>query len=243
MQNNYPIQRSLMNNATNEQPMSHTILIVEDERDIAEVTQAYLQAQGYQTHWFAEGLGVADWVKANEPSVIILDLMLPGKDGLTVCQEIRQFSDVPIIMTTAKVQEVDRLLGLDAGADDYVCKPFSTKELVARVNAAVRRLDRRVVQAAPALQLVEGSYAVVYQGARIELTQIEFNLFQLLYKHPGRIYARAQILDLVYQDFRDVSDRTIDSHVRNLRKKLAQLNLPSEPIRSVYGAGYVYEAL
>ncbi|MDX1342904.1 MAG: response regulator, partial [Reinekea sp.] len=96
--------------------MSHTILIVEDERDIAEVTQAYLQAQGYQTHWFAEGLGVADWVKANEPSVIILDLMLPGKDGLTVCQEIRQFSDVPIIMTTAKVQEVDRLLGLDAGA-------------------------------------------------------------------------------------------------------------------------------
>lgn len=232
-----------MNNVTNEQPMSHTILIVEDERDIAEVTQAYLKAQGYQTYWFAEGLGVADWVKANEPSVIILDLMLPGKDGLTVCQEIRQFSDVPIIMTTAKVQEVDRLLGLDAGADDYVCKPFSTKELVARVNAAVRRLDRRVVQSAPALQLVEGSFTVIYQGTRIELTQIEFNLFKLLHEHPGRIYARAQILDRVYQDFRDVSDRTIDSHIRNLRKKLAQLNLPSEPIRSVYGAGYVYEAL
>lgn len=219
------------------------ILIVEDEADIAEVTQVYLQAKGHQTHWFAEGLGVVDWVQANQPSVIVLDLMLPGKDGLTICQEIRQFSDVPIIMTTAKVQEVDRLVGLDAGADDYVCKPFSTKELVARVQAALRRLDRQVIQSAPALQLVEGSYAVMYQGQRTELTQIEFNLFQLLYRHPGRIYSRAQILDLVYQDFRDVSDRTIDSHVRNLRKKLAQLNLPSEPIRSVYGAGYVYEAL
>lgn len=223
--------------------MAHTILLVEDERDIAEVTLLYLQAQGYDTHCFNEGLGVVDWVREHDPSVVILDLMLPGKDGLEICQDIRQFSDVPIIMTTAKVQEVDRLLGLDAGADDYVCKPFSTKELVARVNAAVRRLDRRVVQSAPALQLVEGSFAVVYQGTHIELTQIEFNLFKLLYEHPGRIYARAQILDQVYQDFRDVSDRTIDSHIRNLRKKLAQLGLPSEPIRSVYGAGYVFEAL
>lgn len=223
--------------------MTHTIVLVEDQGDIAEVTQVYLHAQGYDTQWFEDGLGVVDWVQANEPSVIILDLMLPDKDGLTICREIRQFSDAPIIMTTAKVQEVDRLLGLDAGADDYVCKPFSTKELVARVNAAVRRLDRRVVQTAPALQLVEGSYAVVYQGTRVDLTQIEFNLFQVLYQHPGRIYSRAQILDLVYQDFRDISDRTVDSHVRNLRKKLAGLNLPSEPIRSVYGAGYVYEPI
>ncbi|AJQ97226.1 response regulator [Gynuella sunshinyii] len=223
--------------------MAHTILLVEDERDIAEVTLVYLQAQGYETQWLNEGLGVVDWVQSHSPSLVILDLMLPGKDGLTICQEIRQFSDVPIIMTTAKVQEIDRLLGLDAGADDYVCKPFSTKELIARVNAAIRRLDRRVIQTAPALQLIEGSYAVVYQNTRVDLTQIEFNLFRLLYSHPGRIYARAQILDLVYQDFRDVSDRTIDSHIRNLRKKLTQLNLPSEPIRSVYGAGYVYEAL
>lgn len=221
--------------------MTHTILLVEDEHDIAEVSLIYLQAQGYDTHWFADGLEVVDWVRQNKPSVIILDLMLPEKDGLTICHEIRQFSEAPIIMTTAKVQEVDRLLGLDAGADDYVCKPFSTKELVARVNAAVRRLDRRVVQSAPPLQLVEGSYTVVYQGNRVELTQIEFNLFQVLYKRPGRIYSRAQLLDLVYQDFRDISDRTVDSHVRNLRKKLAGLNLPSEPIRSVYGAGYMYE--
>lgn len=221
--------------------MSHTILIVEDEADIADVTQVYLQAQGLNTHWFNQGLNVVEWVKQHEPSVIILDLMLPGKDGLSICQDIRQFSDVPIIMTTAKVQEVDRLIGLEVGADDYVCKPFSTKELVARVNAMLRRIDRQVIQSAPALQLVEGSYTVMYQGQRVELTQIEFNLFQLLYLHPGRIYSRGQILDLVYSDFREVSDRTVDSHVRNLRKKLAQLSLPNDPIRSVYGAGYAYE--
>lgn len=220
--------------------MAHTILIVEDENEIAEVSQMYLQSEGYQVKWFAEGNGVVDWVREHQPSVIVLDLMLPNVDGLTLCKEIRQFSDVPIIMTTAKVQEIDRLIGLDAGADDYVCKPFSHKELIARINAAVRRLDRRVVQST-ALQLIEGSFALAYQNKRIELTQIEFNLFQLLYNHPQRIYSRSQILDLVYQDFRDISDRTVDSHIRNLRKKLMQLELPGEPIRSVYGAGYVYE--
>jgi len=221
--------------------MTHTVFIVEDEKDIASIVEMYLQASGLQTRVFYDGTQVVEAVRSERPSLVLLDLMLPGKDGLTICREIRGFSDVPIIMATAKVEEVDRLLGLDIGADDYVCKPYSAKELVARVKAILRRLDNRVVQSAAALLVDADRHRITYQQQSVELTTVEFNLFQLLYSHPGHIYSRQQILDRVYSDYRILSDRTVDSHIRNLRKKLATLQTPEELVRSIYGAGYKFE--
>jgi len=221
--------------------MTHTVFIVEDEKEIASVVEMYLEADGLETKVFHDGTAVVKSIETERPSVVLLDLMLPGKDGLTICKEVRAFSDVPIIMTTAKVEEVDRLLGLEIGADDYVCKPYSAKELVARVKAVLRRLDNQVTQSSPELLVHTESHTVQYQNTTISLTTIEFNLFYLLYSHPNRIYSRQQILDLVYSDFRVISDRTVDSHIRNLRKKLAELGMPEEALHSIYGAGYKFE--
>jgi len=223
--------------------MNETILIVEDETDIAKIVDTYLQAAKFNTEVFHTGTGVVEWVKQNSPSVILLDLMLPGKDGLSICREVRQFSDAPIIMTTAKVEEVDRLIGLDCGADDYLCKPYSTRELVARVKATVRRLNNQVTSQQSWLKVDEGHLSIGYGDKTVELTTVEFRLFYLLYQNSNRIYSRAQILDLVYSDYRDVSDRTVDSHIRNLRKKLTGLGLEHDLIRSIYGSGYKFEPL
>lgn len=218
------------------------VVIVEDDIDIADVLQMYLQAAGFNTKRFNDGNDVVHWVKDNSPALIVLDIYLPGKNGFTICEEVRAFSQVPIIMTTAKVEEVDRLIGLEIGADDYVCKPYSVKEVVARVKANLRRVNN---QLSPASKLIlDGdSFCLSYQGQTINLTTIEFALFHLLYSNPRRIYSRAQILDLVYQDYRDVADRTVDSHIRNLRKKLNELPLENDLIRSIYGAGYKFEAI
>ncbi|WP_440905131.1 response regulator [Catenovulum sp. SX2] len=219
----------------------NTILIVEDEVLIAELIDTYLQAAGFNTHIFYEGTQVVEWVRGNAPDVILLDLMLPGKNGRDICREIREFSMVPIIMTTAMVEEGDRILGLNIGADDYVCKPYSAKEVVARVKATIRRVGHSPTQEPAGLFVNAETQTVSYNGKKADLTAIEFNLFNLLYSRPGQIFSRSQILDLVYSDFRDVSDRTVDSHIRNLRKKLCVFALNNNPIHSVYGAGYKYE--
>ncbi|NMH66334.1 response regulator [Shewanella salipaludis] len=221
--------------------MTHKVFIVEDEKSIAEVMQLYLQAEGLETRVFHDGNAVVEAVRSEAPSLMLLDLMLPGKDGLTICREVRAFSEVHVIMTTAKVEEVDRLLGLDTGADDYVCKPYSAREVVARVRAVLRRLDGRLTSAGPQLTVDESSLTLTYGGHKVVLTALEFRLFHLLYSHPNRIYSRGQILDLLYSDFRVLSERTVDSHIRNLRKKLAQLESPAEMIRSIYGLGYRFE--
>ncbi|WP_281558160.1 response regulator [Thalassomonas sp. RHCl1] len=218
------------------------ILIVEDDLDIADIVATYLQAAGFITKHLSDGNEVVGWVKSNTPTLIILDIHLPGKDGLEICREVRAFSEVPIIMATAKIEEVDRLIGLEIGADDYVCKPYSVKEVVARVKANLRRFGK-LANAAGKLILDSDSFCLNYQGQAVELTAIEFALFHLLYANPSRIYSRGQIIDLVYQDYRDVSDRTVDSHIRNLRKKLSQLPLEHDFIRSIYGAGYKFEAI
>lgn len=221
--------------------MPHTIFIVEDEKEISTVVDMYLQAEGFQTKCFYDGLNVVDSVKNESPSVVLLDLMLPEIDGLTICKEIRKFSDTHIIMTTAKVEEIDRLLGLDIGADDYVCKPYSAKELVSRVKAVVRRLDNRVTSKQNQLLVDPGSQTIKFGENMVSLTTVEFNLFNLLYSHPNCIYSRQHILDRLYSDYRVISDRTVDSHIRNLRKKLSELETPVELVRSIYGAGYKYE--
>lgn len=220
------------------------ILLVEDDEDTAEIVIMYLRNAGYDVHWMADGQGVVEWVESQSPALILLDIDLPKKSGTEICKEVRAFSDVPIIMTTAKVEEVDRLLGLELGADDYVCKPYSVKEVVARTKANLRRwLKVPPTDIGPKAN--DHNYTISYGEDEISLTPVEFALFKLLSSNPNRIYNRAQILDLAYNEFRDISDRTIDSHVRNVRKKIAMLPLPTEHdfIRTVYGAGYKYEPM
>lgn len=219
----------------------HTILVVEDETKLARLLADYLVAAGFSCQVLSDGLGVVDWVRRHVPALIVLDLMLPGRDGLDICREIRGFSRVPIIMATARVEEIDRLLGLELGADDYLCKPYSPRELVARVKAVLRRARAPDPPPAGPLVLDEARYRVRAQGREVELTAVEFQLFAALYRDPGRILSRAQLMDRIYSDQRVVSDRTIDSHIKKLRKKLDELLPGEELIHSVYGVGYRYE--
>lgn len=223
--------------------MSCKILLVEDEADIANVILNYLQAAGWQTQLFSGCAGVVDYVRQQTPQVMLLDLNLPDGDGISVCQQIRQFSDIPIIITSARVEEMDRLLGLELGADDYVCKPYSAKELVARVRVQLKRLQPSVANTAAALQLDADTLTLRYQQQQLQLSLVEFKLLQLLLSSPHRIYSRDQIIDRLYQQQRDLCDRTVDSHIRNLRRRLQQLNLNAELIQSVYGAGYKYQPI
>ncbi len=222
--------------------MKHRILIVEDEPKLASLEADYLQHADFQTHCLSQGLEVVPWLKENAVELVLLDLMVPGRDGLDICRDIRSFSQVPIIMVTARVEEIDRLLGLEMGADDYICKPFSPREMVARVKAVLRRLQSPAINSAEqTLKLYPQSFKVQYDGREIELTAVEFQLLYTLYQQPGRIFSRAKLMDLIYQDQRIVSDRTIDSHIKKLRKKIAELIPEKEVIHSVYGAGYRYD--
>ena len=223
---------------------ANRILIVEDEEKLAKLEADYLQNAGFATDSLAHGDAVVPWVKEHHPDLILLDLMLPGRDGLSICREIRSFSSTPIIMITARIEEIDRLLGLEMGADDYICKPFSPREMVARVKAVLRRLQAQtpdILTSALKLKLDPHSFRVLAEGQEIELTTVEFQLLQALYQQPGRIFSRSKLMDLIYQDQRIVSDRTIDSHIKKLRKKLSDLLPDQELIHSVYGAGYRYD--
>ncbi len=230
-------------------PLSLNILIVEDEERLAALVEDYLKAAGYRVERLTEGTAVLEWVRAHRPDLILLDLMLPGKDGLTLCRELRAEGQVPIIITTARVEEIDRLLGLELGADDYVCKPYSPRELVARVKAVLRRtgaqsdagLSSGPGSADGPIGLHPESLRVSAMGREIELTAVEFALLQTLHEAPGRIFSRDRLMDRIYTDHRVVSDRTIDSHVKKLRRRLAELLPDRELIHSVYGVGYRYE--
>ena len=222
--------------------MKTTILIVEDEQRLAELHRDYLQQSGYQTVWLASGLEVVPWVKDNSPALILLDLMLPGRDGLDICKEIRTFSNIPIIMVTARIEEIDRLLGLELGADDYICKPFSPREVVARVKTVLRRiLPQANEEAEHLLTLDEERYQATLHGQKLDLTAVEFKLLSILARNPGRIYSRDKLMDKLYNDQRIVCDRTIDSHIKKLRKKISVVASELELIHSIYGVGYTYE--
>lgn len=229
--------------------MSQMVLIVEDEPKLSSLLQDYLQQSSYTTHIIDNGLEVADWVRRHQPDLVLLDLMLPGKDGLEVCKQIRSFSDLPVIMVTAKVEEIDRLLGLELGADDYICKPFSPREVVARVKNVLRRTNRpdsaRVEDKSKILVLDKDSYRVKLGSQELGLTSVEFELLNVMVENPGRIFSRDQLMDRIYADHRVVSGRTIDSHVKKLRKKLVELSddqgKSREWIISVYSVGYKVE--
>lgn len=217
--------------------MTH-ILIVEDEEKLAKIMADYLHQAGFETSILLDGLKVIDTVKDQSIDLVLLDLMLPGKDGLTLCRELREFSDIAIIMLTARVEEIDRLLGLDIGADDYICKPYSPREVVARVKAILRRVSPKEITIPSILTLDSDTYQAKIHQQIIELTAIEFNLLKILNNKPGRIYSRSQLIDLVYQDNRIVSERTIDSHIKKLRKKLNAIGTETELVQSVYSVGY-----
>jgi two-component system response regulator BaeR len=221
--------------------MTGSLLIVEDEEKLARLLADYLEQSGYLVTCLADGDLVIPWVRANSPDLILLDLMLPNRDGLSICREIRTFSDLPIIMITARVEEIDRLLGLELGADDYICKPFSPREVVARVRSVLRRVGPQPPPQLPGLLLDGQRYRASLNGQDLDLTAVEFNLLQMLYSTPGRIYSRSQLMDRIYPDERVVSDRTIDSHIKKLRKKIAVAAPDHELIHSLYGVGYKFE--
>lgn len=218
------------------------VWVVEDSEKIASLLIDYLKAKNFRTKWFDTGKGVVDAVSQSPPDLILLDVMLPVVDGMTICKEIRAFSDVPIIFLTAKVEEIDRLLGLELGADDYICKPFSPREVIARVTAVLRRTERQGDGGGKGpFEVLESQHQIAVNGKALPLTPNEYNLMKTFLKHPGRVYSRDQLLDHLYTDFRAVTDRTIDTHIKNLRKKI-EARLPGQSlIRAIYGVGYKLE--
>ena len=221
-----------------------TILIVEDEAKLASLLTDYLRSANFDARWLADGRDVAPVVKTHAPDLILLDLMLPGRDGIAVCRELREFTDTPVIMVTGRVDEIDRLLGLELGADDYICKPFSPRELVARVNAVLRR-SRSTEATAHRMRLVidRQTYRASWDGEPLALTPAEFRLLEALAQHPNKVWSRDQLLDCLYTDHRVVADRTVDSHVKNLRHKLQRVSRDAVIVRSIYGVGYKLELL
>lgn len=221
--------------------MTQMILIVEDEPKLAEVLRDYVRHAGFKTFWIASGSAAVPWVREHAPALILLDLMLPERNGLEICRDIRTFSTVPIIMITARIEEIDRIHGLESGADDYICKPFSPREVIARVRAVIRRTE--VASPSPPVGLIldQSRYQATLNGQDLELTAVEFNLLKFLSSKTGQVCTRQQLMDSIYPDERIVADRTIDSHIKKLRRKIALSGANSEFIHSLYGVGYKFE--
>ena len=201
--------------------MAERVLIVEDEAKLAGLLRDYLVQDGFEVSVLHRGDEVEPWVGTHDVDLVLLDLMLPGKSGLEVCKALRASSDVAIIMVTARVEEIDRLLGLELGADDYICKPFSPREVVARVKAVLRRAKRGERAAEAGVKLDEAGYRATIGGKDLNLTAVEFQLLKVLADHPGRIYTREQLMDAMYRDERVVADRTVDSHIKKIRRKIS----------------------
>ncbi len=220
------------------------ILVVDDDAKTVELVKLYLSRDGYKVLTAYDGIEALRLARESRPDLIVLDLMLPGLDGLQVCRTLRGESDVPIIMLTAKTAEQDRLTGLDLGADDYVTKPFSPKELAARVRAVLRRLPEEALQRGP-VEITHGELTVNFlnheaslAGKPLNLTPIEFRLLGVLMREPEKVFSRAELIDKVFGYDFEGFDRTVDVHIRNLRRKLGAD--PDHPryIKTVYGAGY-----
>ncbi len=235
--------------------MKQHILIVEDEQRLADILRDYLELEGYDISCLYSGEKVLEIISKNSFSLIILDQMLPVKDGLTLLKEIRNTSNIPIIIATAKTEEIDRLLGLEYGADDYICKPFSFREVVARVKAVLRRSNNiseelihnkkndhnEIDTVYSFFKFFKDDYSVVINNNKIYLTVIEYRLLTTLVENQGKILSREDIMKIIYSDKRLVSNRTIDSHIRKLRSKIDQShNNINSLIQAVYSAGYKF---
>jgi len=224
--------------------MSKRVLVVDDELKIVRLVRAYLERAGFTVVTAHEGQEALAVFRSQRPHLVILDLMLPGMDGLDVCRAIRRSSDVPIIMLTARDEEVDRLIGLELGADDYIVKPFSPREVVARVRAVLRRTEGQPLEPeviiAGDVTLDLPHRTVQVRGRPVELTATEFELLTILARHPGQVFTRMQLLDLVQGQAYEGYERTIDVHVKNLRRKLGDDPRNPRYIVTVRGVGYKF---
>jgi two-component system catabolic regulation response regulator CreB len=221
--------------------MPKTILIVEDELAIADGIAYALRTDGFAPQHVSLGSKAIEIVRRAEPAVdlIVLDVGLPDMNGFEVCRQLRQFSDVPVIFLTARSDEIDRIVGLEIGADDYVTKPFSPRELVARVRVVLRRLGAAATQApAPRFQLREPEARILYRGHTLDLTRYEYLLLKTMLEHPGHVLGRAQLMDRVWSDAPDTHDRTVDAHIKSLRAKLRAIDPDCDPIQTHRGMGY-----
>ena len=233
-----------------------SILVVEDESAIADTILYALRTDGMQVdHCMLGGEALAR-LRAQRPDLVVLDVGLPDINGFEVCRTLRTFSDVPVIFLTARHEEIDRIVGLEIGADDYVVKPFSPRELAARVRVILRRArppaEPAEAAAMPAVMPAPGrptgfrhdadGARVAYRGQWLDLTRYEYRLLAVLVQHPGRIYARSQLMDLVWHDALDTVDRTVDTHIKTLRAKLRDVDPEGDPIRTHRGMGYSLES-
>jgi len=217
------------------------ILIVEDDERIAQVLKEYLEDEHFNVLILNTGSTVVNTVKISPPDLILLDIRLPDKDGMTICHEIRSFSNVPVIFVTAKVDDIDRLLGLEMGADDYICKPFVPREVVARVKAVIRRTRPEQVEnklvIGPIIMDVK-AHKVTIGESEIDLTPIEYNLLKIMMSNPNQVFTRADLISKIQGYDSDCYERTIDNHVKNLRKKISLQLKDQEIIHTVFGVGY-----
>jgi DNA-binding response OmpR family regulator len=224
-----------------------TVLVVDDEPKVCDLLRAYLERIGYSVACVGDGREALTEVERRRPDLVLLDLNLPGMDGIEVCTTLRKTSDVPIIMLTARDEEADRIVGLELGADDYVTKPFSPREVVARVKAVLRRRDVSAGDRRPvvvgALVIDPSRYEVTYRGKRLRLTSREFAILEHLARNPGRVYSRTQLLDNVFGIDFEGYERTVDAHIKNVRQKMVESapEVPT-PLTTVRGVGYKIEA-
>ena len=222
------------------------VVVVEDEVKIAKLLSDYLVRDGFETTLVHDGLEALGVIERVQPDLVVLDVMLPGMDGLSLCRTLRNRSEVGILMLTARVDDIDRVAGLDQGADDYVCKPFHPPEVDARGRAILRRARRGTEEPGESMthenvRIDLGRHRCEVDGESVDLTRVELRLLQTLMTRPGQVYSRDALMQQAYEDERVVSHRTVDSHIKNLRQKLRSAGAPEGFIRSVYGVGYALE--
>lgn len=225
-------------------PMNELILVVDDEPKIIRLARDYLEGSGFRVLPAMDGNTALAAARTDKPDLVVLDLNLPGMDGLDVCRALRRESSVPIIMLTARADETDRLIGLELGADDYIVKPFSPRELVARVRAVLRRTQGEV-QTPDLLHIGDleidlNGHRVSRRGETVRLTRVEFNLLAVLAQHPGQTFSRAQLINRLHGVAEGSFDRSIDAHVKNLRRKLEDDPANPKYLLTVYGIGYQF---
>ncbi|RNB72810.1 response regulator [Brevibacillus panacihumi] len=228
--------------------MGIKVLIVEDESKIASLMESFLQTEGYDVQTALDGKTALQLFTKHKPDIVILDWMLPQMNGLDICRQLRQIGTPGIIMVTAKSEETDKIIGLEMGADDYLTKPFSLRELSARIRSLLRRMNRNDSDGSGSV-LQRGELAIhedslqVFKGAQeLHLTPTEFKLLHLLASKPGRVYSRMQLLQHAFEEEFIIDERTVDSHISKLRKKIGSDSRSSEYIQTVYGFGYRFGA-
>jgi two-component system catabolic regulation response regulator CreB len=224
--------------------MKH-ILIIEDEPSIVENIRYALETEGFSTSWYSQGKKALERLKQGGVDLVVLDIGLPDVNGMELCKQIRSGSLVPVIFLTARSDEIDRVVGLEIGADDYMVKPFSPRELSARVKAVLRRYDgaqasgsQTAQSLGPGFELDEARCRISFNGQLLELPRYEFKILSLFIRHPGRVYSREILMDLVWDDPEMSTDRTVDAHIKNLRAKLRRVSPHKDPIKTHRGMGY-----